>query len=310
MKLVCLDAKTLGLDIDLNLFQKYGEFIAYDYTSNDETIEKLKDVDIVITNKVLITDEVMAKTPIKLVCLTATGMNNVDLEAAKRRGVVVKNVANYSTNSVAQLTFAGLLYMVNKMKYYDNYVKEGKWAKSEIFTNLNEIITEISGKKFGIIGLGDIGKKVAQIAEAFGSNVCYYSTSGKNNNSYFKQVSFEELLTTCDIISIHAPLNDKTKNLIKATELAKLKENAIIMNFGRGGIINEADLAKAIDNSNLRAVIDVLEDEPMKKDHPFLKITKKENILITPHIAWGSEEARKILIDKVCQNIENFIKNI
>ncbi|PSM52131.1 2-hydroxyacid dehydrogenase [Campylobacter blaseri] len=309
MKIVCLDAKTLGFDANLDVFKKYGEFVSYDYTANEEAIEKLKDADVVITNKVLITDEVMANTNIKLVCITATGTNNVDLEAAKKRGVVVKNVAGYSTNSVTQLTFAGLLYMVNKLNYYDNYVKDGKWAKSEIFTNLDEIITEIGGKKFGIIGLGTIGRKVASIAQAFGCEVSYYSTSGKNANKEYKSVSLNELLKECDIISIHAPLNENTKNLIDEKELAKLKENAIIMNFGRGGIINEEALAHAIDNSSIKAVVDVLETEPMEKNHPFLNIKNKDNILITPHIAWGSKEARKTLIDMVAKNIEDFISS-
>lgn len=307
MKIVCLDALTLGSDANLDIFKKYGEFVSYDMTPKDQTISRLKDADIVITNKVLITDEVMANTNLKLICVSATGVNNIDLQAAEKRDIPVKNVAGYSTNSVVQQTFAGLLMLTNNMGYYSEYVSSGEWVKSDIFTNLDKPIMEIADKKFGIIGLGTIGKKIATIAEAFGCEVCYYSTSGKNSVNEYKQVNLDTLLKECDIISIHAPLNENTKNLIDQTQLNKMKNGAILMNFGRGGIVDEVALAKAIDDNGIKAVLDVLEAEPMIENHPLLSVKNKQNLVITPHIAWGSIEARKTLIEKIAKNIENFL---
>lgn len=308
MKIVCLDAKSLGPDANLDILNQFGEFISYDTTPQNLTIERLKDADIVITNKVLITKDVMTNTNLKLICVSATGVNNIDINEAKKLNIPVKNVADYSTNSVVQQTFAGLFTLTNNMRYYSDYVSSGEWTKSDTFTNLDRSIMEINNKNFGIVGLGNIGTKVAIIAQTFGAKVCYFSTSGKNNSAKFKQVSLDTLLKECDIVSIHAPLNENTKNLISQNELDKMKNGAILMNFGRGGIINEKDLAKAIDEKNIKAVLDVLETEPMIKNHPLLSVKNKNNLIITPHIAWGSKEARKILIEKIALNIEEFLK--
>ncbi|MCZ6105007.1 D-2-hydroxyacid dehydrogenase [Campylobacter ureolyticus] len=311
MKIVCLDALTLG-DIDLSIFDKFGEFKSYDNTSNLDpnlVIERLKDADIVVVNKVLITKEIMQKTNLKLICISATGMNNVDLKAAKELKIEVKNVAGYSTNSVIQQTFASLFTLLNNTIFYSDYVKSGKWAKSEIFTNLDKPIVEIYGKKFGIIGLGEIGQGVARIAKSFGAEVAYYSTSGKNKNDEFKSVLLDEMLKNFDIISIHAPLNENTKNLIGKNELNKMKNGAVLMNFGRGGIVDEKALAKIVDEKDIKAILDVLEVEPMIKNHPLLNVKNKNNVLITPHVAWGSKTARDLLIKKIYLNIENFLKN-
>ncbi|WP_169976377.1 MULTISPECIES: D-2-hydroxyacid dehydrogenase [unclassified Campylobacter] len=308
MKIVCLDASTLGSDVSLDVFAKFGEFVSYDKTSKSQTIERLKGADVVITNKVIIDRDVMDATNLKLICISATGMNNVDLDYAKAKNIAVKNVAGYSTNSVAQHTFACLLALVNRIKFYDDYVQSGEWVKSEIFTNLDRSIGEISGKNFGIIGLGEIGRSVARIAAAFGANVSYYSTSGVNDNAEFKRQNLDELLKSCDIVSIHAPLNEKTRNLISSKELNLMKEGAVLMNFGRGGIVDESALAKAIDERNLMACVDVLESEPMRQNHPLLNIKNKENLIITPHVAWASKEAREKLINLIVKNIENFIK--
>ncbi|MBQ7271188.1 MAG: D-2-hydroxyacid dehydrogenase [Campylobacter sp.] len=307
MKIVCLDADTLGKDANLELFKEFGEFVSYNITKSEQTIERLQSADVVITNKVLITDEVMANTNLKLICVSATGINNIDANAAKERGIPVKNVAGYSTNSVVQQTFASLLALTNAVSYYGTYGTNGEWVKSEIFTNLDRPISEIAGKEFGIIGLGTIGKKVATIAEAFGAKVRYYSTSGANTNNEYVRVSLDSLLKTCDIISIHAPLNDKTANLIGEEELNKMKDGAILMNFGRGGIVDEKALAKAIDEKNLKVALDVLEIEPMIENHPLLSVKNKENLIITPHIAWASNEARATLVELVAKNIKDFI---
>lgn len=309
MKIVCLDADTLGNDVDLDaVFGKFGEFVSYNMTEANQTVQRLQNADIVLTNKVLITRDVIAQTNLKLICVTATGVNNIDLEAAKEANIPVKNVAGYSTNSVAQQTFANILALRNSTSYYENYGKNSNgWAKSPIFVNLDRPIFELSGKKFCVVGLGTIGLEIAKIAQAFGCDVCYYSTSGNNSNSEFKRVSFKEALQ-CDIISIHAPLNENTKNLFDANALNQLKDGAMLVNSGRGGIIDEEKIAQIIDEREIYFVTDVLEKEPIRADHPLLKVKNKDRLMITPHIAWASVEARKKLIELSAKNIEDFIK--
>lgn len=309
MKIVCLDADTLGNDVDLDaVFGKFGEFVSYNMTEANQTVQRLQNADIVLTNKVLITKDVIAQTNLKLICVTATGVNNIDLEAAKEANIPVKNVAGYSTNSVAQQTFANILALRNSTSYYENYGKNSDgWAKSPIFVNLDRPIFELSGKKFCVVGLGTIGFEIAKIAQAFGCDVCYYSTSGNNSNSEFKRVSFKEALQ-CDIISIHAPLNENTKNLFDANALNQLKDGAMLVNSGRGGIIDEEKIAQIIDEREIYFATDVLEKEPIRADHPLLKVKNKDRLMITPHIAWASVEARKKLIELSAKNIEDFIK--
>ncbi|WP_293652125.1 D-2-hydroxyacid dehydrogenase [uncultured Campylobacter sp.] len=309
MKIVCLDADTLGNDVDLDaVFGKFGEFVSYNMTEANQTVQRLQNADIVLTNKVLITKDVIAQTNLKLICVTATGVNNIDLEAAKEANIPVKNVAGYSTNSVAQQTFANILALRNSTSYYENYGKNSDgWAKSPIFVNLDRPIFELSGKRFCVVGLGTIGLEIAKIAQAFGCDVCYYSTSGNNSNSKFKRVSFKEALQ-CDIISIHAPLNENTKNLFDTNALNQLKDGAMLVNSGRGGIIDEEKIAQIIDEREIYFVTDVLEKEPIRADHPLLKVKNKDRLMITPHIAWASVEARKKLIELSAKNIEDFIK--
>jgi len=299
MKLVFLDALTLG-DVDLSMFQNLGEVEIYQ-TTKKETISRLKDADIVLTNKVVIDKEVIDNTNLKMIQVLATGMNNIDIEYAKSKGIIVKNVAGYSTESVAQLTFAFALEIMNKLKYYDEYSKT-KYSQSEIFTHIVDFY-ELNGKTWGIIGLGTIGKRVAEIAKCFGCDVVYYSTSGKNNDNNYKQVSLDEVLKS-DIISIHAPLNENTNNLLNKTNLELIKKGAILINMGRGGIVNENDLAEIIDKKGFFAGFDVFTKEPIDKDNPLLKV---KNIILTPHIAWASVEARKKLIKLAYENIKEFI---
>ena len=308
MKIVCLDAATLGSDVNLDVFGQFGEFVSFETTAAAERIERLKGADVVITNKVVIDKETMDASNLKLICISATGMNNVDLAYAAAKGIAVKNVAGYSTASVVQHTFACLFALTNRIKFYDNYAQSGEWAKSEIFTNLDRSIGEIAGKSFGVIGLGEIGRGVARIAAAFGANVSYYSTSGANANVKFKRQNLGELLGGCDIVSIHAPLNEKTRNLIGERALNLMKEGALLMNFGRGGIVDENAVARAIDGRNLRFAADVLETEPMSADHPLLNIKNKENLILTPHVAWASFEARERLVAMIAENIKEFLK--
>nr|MBP3724470.1 D-2-hydroxyacid dehydrogenase [Campylobacter sp.] len=309
MKIVCLDADTLGNDIDLEaIFSQVGEFVSYSKTAPNQVIERLNGADIVLTNKVIIDENVIKNTNLKLICVTATGVNNIDLNAAQKAKIVVKNVADYSTNSVVQQTFASLFALLNQTAYYDKYAKSPNgWAKSEIFVHLGKQISQISSKKFGIVGLGNIGKSVAKVAKSFGCKVGYFSTSGQNKNKKYKKLSFKKLLK-CDIISIHAPLNENTKNLFCAKTIKRLKNGTILMNFGRGGIVDEKAVAKAIENEQIYFVSDVLSNEPIEQNHPFLGLKNKDRLILTPHIAWSSLEARKKLIEITLENINNFMK--
>lgn len=308
MKIVCLDAKTLG-NYDLSIFNDFGEFKSYEITKKDEVIERLKEADVAMVNKIIIDKEVIDNTNLKLILEIATGVNNIDVTYANSKGIKVKNVEAYSTKSVVQHTFALLFAFLNQIIYYDKWCKEQKWVQSPIFTDFSKILHSLENKKYGIIGLGTIGKEVAKIANSFGANVCYYSTSGLNHNSDYISLNLDELLNTCDIISIHAPLNDKTYNLIDYEKMKLLKDSAILINVGRGGIINEQDLAKIMDEKGIRVGLDVLEKEPMMQDHPLLKIKNIQNLILTPHIAWASEEAIDNLMKKVYQNLKEWIEN-
>ncbi len=307
MKIVFVDFDTLGCDINIDEFKSFGEVEVYGTTKYDQTAQRLKDADVVITNKVVIDSKIMDSTDLKLICVAATGMNNIDLEYAKSKNIVVKNVKGYSTPSVVQLTFSMALYFVQKLEYYSNYTKSGKWCESEIFANLDVPFYELQGKKWGIVGLGEIGQKVANIAQAFGCEVSYYSTSGTNHNTNYNMLELEELLKISDIISIHSPLNDTTRNLLNYTNMSLLKNGAIVINMGRGGIINEIDTAKLIDEKELYFGLDVLESEPMIQNHPLLNIQNKNQLLITPHIGWASIESRKRLVDAIFNNIKEFV---
>lgn len=304
MKIVFLDALTFG-ESDLSAFDSLGEVEIFQTTSPEEVQNRITNCDVIVTNKVVIDDSHMLRTPsLKLICVAATGMNNVDLISAKQRDISVKNVAGYSTDSVIQHTFSMLFYLLGHSKYYDEYVKKGTYSQSKIFTNVSKPFFELKGKRWGIIGLGSIGRGVANIAKVFGAEILYYSTSGKNKTEDFWHVKLEELLKTCDIISIHAPLNEQTNNLLDYEQLLTCKNGAIILNLGRGGIINEEAVARIVDEKNISFGLDVLMKEPMQDDHPLLRVKTQENLYITPHIAWTSVEAREKLIAGVVVNIK------
>ncbi len=309
MNIVLLDAKTLGDDLDLSALKQLGTLTRYDTTNKEETLARIIDADIVITNKVVITADMLAQSKkLKLICIAATGMNNVDLQAAKFQGIEVKNVSGYSTKSVVQHTFAMALYLLEKLSYYAEVVENDTWAKSELFTDVSHPFYEISGKKWGIIGFGNIGQEVAKIAEAFGAEVSYHSTSGNNLHHAYPHKSLEFILKDCDIISIHAPLNDDTYDLINEINLPYIKEKSILLNLGRGGIVNETDLAFELDRREIYAGLDVLETEPITLSNRLNDVKHKERLLITPHIAWTSIEARKKLLQGIVKNIETFLQ--
>ena len=310
MKVVALERINVGYDVDVSKFHELGEFVEYDMTAPDQIVERGQGAEVLIVNKLPINENTIKElSELKLVCLTATGSDNVDAAYCKSRGIAVCNVKGYSTDSVVQHTFATLFYVLEKLNYYDQYVKSGSYAKCEIFTHFSKRFIEIKDKTWGIIGLGEIGKGVAKAAEAFGCKVIYYSTSGKNSNSDYQQVDFDTLLQTSDIISVHAPLNDQTRNLMTLDAFKKMKETAYFINMGLGPIVNEADLATALEQDMIAgAALDVLSAEPIREDNPLGRIKDSNKLLITPHIAWATTEARARVMDEVYLNIMAFTK--
>lgn len=310
-RIVLLDAKTIGKVDNMKMISKLGELDVYETTPQEQVVERCQGKEIVIVNKVKMTAEIMKQLPdLKLVCVAATGINNVDLNFADNNGIEVKNVAGYSTDSVAQLTFTMLLYLLNKPFYYDTYVKSGAYSRSDTFTHHKEPFWELKGKRLGIIGLGAIGRQVSRIGESFGMEVVFFSTTGRNNHISYKRFELDDLLMSSDVVTIHAPLNSRTRDLITYEKMKLMRPCAILLNLGRGGIINEKDLARALNDNLIGAAgIDVMEQEPINSDNPLLKLYDKEKILITPHMAWASKESRELLVEKVARNIELYQKS-
>jgi len=312
MKIVFLETDTLGDDVDLSIFDVFGEVVKYNKSNPKEqgVSERLIDADVVIVNKYPMKEATLSKAKnLKLICITGTGTNIVDFEYTNKRGIEVRNVKGYSTNSVVQHTFALLFYVFEKLSYYDHFVKSGEYARHDIFSQFNEKFHELAGKTWGIIGLGDIGKGVANVAKAFGANVIYYSTSGQNSNPEYSQVNFDTLLKESDIISIHAPLNHVTRNLLGKEEFIKMKKTAIVLNLGRGPIINEDALVWALNEGEIGgAGLDVISFEPMLPTNPLLTIQDSKKLIITPHIAWATVEARRRCVDEVHKNLKAYLE--
>lgn len=310
MKIVVLDAQTVGEDVDWSGYEKLGEVVQYPYSATEEVPERVKDAEVIIVNKVLINEQTVGNAKnLKLVCVLATGTNNLDKEYLESRGIIWHNVAGYSTEAVAQHTFAMLFYLLEKLRYYDEYVKDGAYEKSPLFTHFANGFAEIKGKTWGIIGLGTIGRRVAEIAKVFGAKVIYYSASGAAPQDGYEQVDFDTLLAVSDIISVHAPLNEYTENLMNREAFAKMKSSAIFLNVGRGPIVVEQDLFDALENGELAAAgLDVLCKEPIAADNPLLQIKDSRKLLITPHIAWASVEARDRLVQMVLEQVQEYAK--
>ncbi len=311
MKIVMLERNTLGRDVNLSAFEELGEFIVYPDSDEKNTPERIKDADIVLVNKVKLNECTLKDAKnLKLICLTATGTDNVDKEYATKRGIMVTNVSGYSTEAVAQHTFALLFYLLEKLRYYDNYVKSGRYCKSKMFSFFGNRFSELYGKTWGIVGLGAIGSRVADIARAFGCKVIYYSASGKNNNPTYQRVDFDTLLRSSDIISIHAPLTQQTKNLFEYSAFRRMKRTAILINVARGPIVNDKDLADALKKKEIAAAgLDVLSKEPMEETNPLRQIRNSQRLIITPHMAWGARETRQRLVDQVVENIRAYQNN-
>ncbi|MBR1630282.1 MAG: D-2-hydroxyacid dehydrogenase [Paludibacteraceae bacterium] len=310
MKIVFLDAATVGADISLDPIARLGQLTCYPATAADDRIARIGDAEIVITNKVRIDSGVMDACPsLRLICEAATGTDNIDTVQARQRGISVRNVAGYSTASVVQLTMAVTLQLIHHIDRMDAYVKQGRYTDSRMFTCTAYPFSELAGKQWGIIGLGQIGRHVGEVAAAFGAHVAYYSTTGRNTSGKtFERMDLEELLRTSDVVSIHAPLNDRTRNLIDRHRLRLMKPTALIVNMGRGGIINEPDLAEALDEGLIAgAATDVFTQEPLPADHPFMHLRHPERMLFTPHIGWAATEARQRLVEGIAGNIADFI---
>ena len=309
MNIVFLDADTVGPEISFEPLEAAGNFTKYDYTPKELIVERLANADIAIVNKTRITEEIMkACKRLKLICVAATGMNNIDSDYAAKAGIAVKNTAGYSTDGVVQLTYGLLLSLTMRLSYYDNFVKSGDYTRSGFFTCYDRCFSELAGKQIGIVGMGNIGKRSAAVGTAFGATVVYFSTSGKNSDAPYPRTDLDRLLSTSDVVLIHAPLNDKTLNLINADNLKLMKPTAFIVNSGRGGIINEADLARAVDSGIIAgAGLDVYSVEPVPSDSPLMNMKRPERMIFSPHIGWTATESRKRLIAGVAENIKSFL---
>lgn len=308
MKIVFLDAKSIGEDIDLSGYDQLGEVVRYPYSTPEEARERTRDADVIILNKTEINEQSIGEADkLKLVCVTATGTNNLDKAYLAERGIEWRNVAGYSTESVAQHTFALLFYLMEKLRYYDDYVKNENYVNDSMFTHFDHRFNELSGKTWGIIGLGNIGRRVADIAKCFGCRVIYFSTSGKNNQKGYNRVSFDKLLEQSDIVSVHAPLTDDTLGLMNREAFARMKPSAVFLNLGRGPIVDEVALTEALNTGMIAAAgLDVLSQEPMSEDNPLRSIKDSERLIITPHIAWASIEARTRLMEIILEQIKEF----
>ncbi len=308
LSIVFLDAATLGEVPNWKELQSLGKLTAYPYTETDQVVARLEGAQVAITNKVVLDEFTLAQLPaLRLICVAATGMNNINLAAAAERGIVVKNVAGYATNTVAQWTMAALFALAMDLVHLNEAVYDGTYSASKTFSYWRQPFYELNGARFGIIGMGAIGRRVAALATAYGATVVYHSTSGNNREQTYPHLPLNELLASCEVVSIHAPLNATTKGLIGAQELRQMRPTAYLLNSGRGGIIQEEDLLMALREGWIAgAALDVFAQEPLPTDHPFLQLeaAHKHKLLLTPHIAWASEEARTALLAGIVRNIQ------
>lgn len=309
MKLVVLERNSVGTDVDVSCFETFGEVEYYPNTVAENTAERIKDADIIISNKAPMNESTLKDAPnVKLICLFATGFDCVDLAYCKSRGIRVANVVNYSTAAVVQHTILLALALEEKLAFYDDYVKSGAYAAQDRFSNFDRTFGELDGKTWGIVGMGNIGRRVAKVAQALGCRVIFYSASGKSSCTEYERVEFEELLAQSDILSLHCPLSDRTKGLMNREAFSKMKQTAILVNVARGPVVDTQALYEALTTGQIAAAgLDVLENEPIAKDDPLGSITDSTKLIITPHMAWASKEARERLVGEVMENIRAFL---
>ena len=304
MKIVFLDAATMG-DVSFSPISALGDLECFQTSDREEALQRVKDAEVLIINKIKVDKELVDAAPkLRLICEAATGVNNIDLEYAASKGIPVRNAVGYSTDSVVQMTFMMILSLVGRCRYFDDFVKSGEYSRSGLFTDVSRMFFELKGKRLGIIGLGNIGSRVARVGEAFGMEVSYFSTSGTSHSREYPSISLDELMSASDIVSIHAPYNERTAGLVGEAELGKMKPSAYIINMGRGGIIDESALAKAIDEGRIAgAGVDVFTSEPLPADNPLMKVRNRDRLVLTPHIGWASIEARERLVSMIADNI-------
>ena len=309
MHIVVLDADTLGKDLDLSAFGRFGTYEVHGFTSSDRIAERIREADIVVTNKVkLLTGELVEARRLRLICMTGTGTDGIDKAYCRRSGIGVCNIRGYATASVVQHTFAMLLSIVEPIERTLKYTRSGAYIGDTSFRYLDWTFHELDGLRFGILGMGSIGKGVARAAAAFGCEPVYWSSTGADRESAFARLELEELLRTSDVVSIHSPLDDHTRGLISDREIAWMKPSAILLNMGRGGIVDEAALARALKEGRLAGCcLDVLSEEPMSDTSPLCEVLGCDRLLLTPHVAWASVEARHRCVDEVVRNIEDFL---
>lgn len=307
MKIVFLDEYTLG-DADLSAIRSLGDYVGYESTRPEEVVERAKDAEVVIVNKVILGAKEMDALPcLRLICVAATGVNNIDLAAAKERGISVRNAVGYSTHTVAEATLGSVLALLRQTNYYDRYVKSGAYSASGEWVNFDRPTHRLWGKNWGVIGMGNIGRKVARLAEAFGCKVAYASTSGAERKEDYERKDLDSLLAWADVISVHCPLNDSTRGLIDTEQIDLMKPTALIVNVARGGIVVEEAIAKALDEGRLAgAAFDVYPSEPMPESSPLLHIQDSDKLLLSPHNAWSAVESIENLVECIATNIKNY----
>lgn len=309
MKIVVLERNSAGTDIDVSCYEQFGEVTYYPNTVAENTAERIKDADIIIANKAPLNETTMKDAPnVKLICLFATGYDNVDIAYCKSRGIKVANVVNYCTPAVAQHTLLLALMLTEKIAFYDQYVKSGTYSAQDRFSNFDRAFCDLNGKTWGIVGMGNIGRRVAGLAQAFGCRVIFYSASGKSTCTDYERVELDALLAQSDILSLHCPLSDRTRGLLNKDAFDKMKETAILINVARGPVVDTQALYDALISNRIAAAgLDVLEKEPMAKDNPLAQIKDSTKLIITPHMSWASVESRTKLVQEVYRNIEAFL---
>lgn len=311
MKIVMLERNSVGPDIDVSCYRNLGEVTYYKNTVTvEEAVARVKEADVIIANKSPMNETSLKNAEnVKLICELATGFDNCDLEYCKSRGIKVCNVVDYSTSMVAQHTFTLALALVQKLAHYDEYVKSGAYSAQDRFSNFDVPFSELDGKTWGIVGMGNIGRRVAGIAAAFGCRVIFHSVTGKSTVTEYEKVDKDTLLAESDFLSLHCPLSDLSRNFIDADALKKMKKTAVLINVARGAVVNNTDLYHALVNGEIMAAgLDVLEQEPLLESNPLSRLKDSSQIIITPHLAWGSVEARTRCVSEVYKNIQSFMQ--
>ena len=304
MKIAILDAATLGTDVDLSPLRRLGETAEYPTTAPEDITDRLRDADVAVVNKIKLNGTNLPGTAVRLICVAATGYDNIDTEYCRANGIALCNVPGYSTDSVAQLTLSMVLSLATHLPEYTRYVADGSYSASGVANKLTPIYHEISSLTWGVVGGGGIGGKVAQIAEAFG---CKVLMCRRKQDPRYETVPVDELCARCDIISLHVPLSDETRGMISADRIASMKDGVILVNVARGAVTDEEALTKAVESGKIGGLgVDVYSVEPFGKDHPFTRILDRDNVCLTPHMAWGSAEARNRVVAEMAKNAAAF----